>query len=80
VPLVSSALRKRQEGQPQEVVQISWRAQTRLHGRYRRLLGRGKERNRVIVAVARELIGFVWEVWQAVPPGDASAPDAAVAA
>ena len=65
-PYVSKALQRRQVGQPLEVLRISWKAQTRLNGRYRRLLGRGKEKNRVAVAIARELLGFVWEILQVV--------------
>lgn len=65
-PSVGIALRRRQQGQPAEVIEISWRAQVRLNGRYRRLLARGKERNKVITAIARELLGFVWEIMQVV--------------
>lgn len=65
-PYVSQTLRRRQAGQPAEVVQISWRAQTRLNSRYRRFLGRGKEKNRAVVAVAREMLGFIWEILQVV--------------
>lgn len=65
-PSVGIALRRRQQGQPADVIEISWRAQVRLNGRYRRLLARGKERNKVITAIARELLGFVWEIMQVV--------------
>jgi hypothetical protein len=33
-----------------------------LHRRYRRLLGRRLQRNKAIVAIARELCGFIWEL------------------
>ena len=41
---------------------IAWKAQHRLHRRYKRLCARGKNRQRMIVAVARELCGFVWAI------------------
>jgi transposase len=61
-PKVSKELSRRQEGQPQEVRAISWRAQNRLHHRYTRLLGRRLQRNKAMVAIARELCGFIWEL------------------
>lgn len=51
---------KRQDGQSRDVRDIAWKAQVRLCGRYRRLRARGKEPNKVVIAVARELAGFVW--------------------
>jgi len=45
---------------------VADRAQQRLHRRYRRLLERGKPHNKVVAAVGRELVGFVWAVLQ--PP------------
>jgi len=61
-PKVSKELSRRQEGQPAQVRAISWRAQNRLHRRYRCLLGRRLQRNKTIVAIARELCGFIWEL------------------
>ena len=46
---------------------ISWKAQTRLCSRYRKLLARGKRVQVVVTAIARELLGFVWEMAHAVP-------------
>ena len=40
----------------------------RLCSRYRRLSARGLNRNKIIVAVARELSGFVWALGQQVKP------------
>jgi len=65
-PRVSRTLRKRQEHVSEKVKQISWTAQDRLNGKYRRLVGRGKPKNKAIVAVARELLGFVWAIGQEV--------------
>jgi transposase len=61
-PKVSKELSRRQEGQAQEVRAISWRAQNRLHRRYTRLMARRLQRNKAIVAIARELCGFIWEM------------------
>ncbi len=61
-PKVSAHLSRRQEGQSREVRAISWRAQHRLHHRYTRLLARHLQRNKAMVAIARELCGFIWEL------------------
>jgi len=59
-PKVSKELSRRQEGQPDSVRQLSWKAQNRLHLRFMKLLGRRLQRNKAKVAVARELCGFIW--------------------
>lgn len=61
-PYVSTMLRKRQEGQSEAVKEIAWKAQHRLHQRYRRLVGRGKAKNKAVTAVSRELLGFMWAI------------------
>jgi transposase len=61
-PCLGPALRKRQAGLSDEVKAIAWKAQHRLHGRYYRLLGRGKHKNKAATAVARELLGFIWAI------------------
>jgi len=61
-PARSPGLQRRQVALAPEVVAIAWQAQVRLHGRYRRLLGRGKVKQQVITAVARELLGFMWAI------------------
>lgn len=53
-------LRKRREGQPARVVAIAERAHVRLSRRYRAMTTRGKPHNKVVVAIARELVGFLW--------------------
>ena len=63
-PKVSKELSKRQEGLSREVRAVSWRAQERLHRRFWRLLKRGVHRNKVVIAIARELTAFVWELAQ----------------
>jgi transposase len=66
-PKVSKELSRRQEGQPQEVRAISWKAQNRLHRRFARLSARRLQRNKAIVAIARELCGFIWELLRRQP-------------
>jgi transposase len=61
-PTLSTAIRRRNEGLPARVQAIAWKAQHRLHGRYKRLLGRGKTKQQTITALARELSGFVWAI------------------
>jgi transposase len=61
-PAVGGALRKRQATLSDEVKAISWKAQLRLHARYRKLLGRGKCQQHVVTAVGRELLGFIWAI------------------
>ncbi len=65
---ISRVLQVRQEGQPAAVRDIAWRAQLRLCDRYRRLSARGVQHNKVCVAIARELLGFVWDIGQQVAP------------
>ncbi len=60
-------LLRRQRGLPEDVRQIAWKAQVRLCTRYRRLSARGKQVQTVVTAVARELIGFLWDIWHQVP-------------
>lgn len=45
-----------------EVREIAWKAQVRLTARYRKLIARGKKATVVCVAIARELVGFMWSV------------------
>lgn len=59
-PAVKGELKKRQEGQPTNILGISWKAQNRLHKKYYRLLGRGKASGKAVTAIARELAGFIW--------------------
>jgi len=57
---VGPKLRERQAGQPQRVLTIADEAQRRLTARFQRLVARGKNTNKVIIAIARELVGFLW--------------------
>jgi len=61
-PSIQGALRKRHDGQSDEVKAIAWKAQHRLHSRYRKLSLSGKNHQRVVTAISRELVGFVWAI------------------
>jgi transposase len=61
-PGVGPALRKRQEGVPEEIKEIAWKAQIRLSKRYARLAAAGKDQRKIITAVGRELLGFIWAI------------------
>ena len=63
----SVAIQARAKSVSQEIQDLSWKAQKRLCGRYRLLETRGKLKVQVCTAIARELVGFIWAVGQAVP-------------
>ena len=65
-PNVSPSLRARHRRVPPALVELDRRAQVRLHARYRHLAGRIGT-NKTVIAVARELAGFVWATGQLVP-------------
>jgi transposase len=50
---------------PPAVREIAWKAQSRLSGRYRALVRRGKLKTVAVTAVAREFAGFIWAVARA---------------
>ncbi len=77
-PKVSAPLSYRQEGLSREIRALSWRAQERLHRRFHRLSLRGVHHNKVVVAVARELCAFIWELARVVAHPKAEGPAAAV--
>jgi transposase len=61
-PSLCAAARQRQADSSAEVREIAWKAQQRLCSRFRRLSGKGKLRQKVVTAIARELLGFVWAI------------------
>jgi transposase len=65
---VGRPLQMRQESLPAGVREISWKAQVRLCKRYRRLLARGKTKQVIVTAIARELVGFIWAIAKEVKP------------
>lgn len=63
-PGPSPRIRARRAGQPETVLTIARRADIRLSQKYRRLVARGKRPSQAVIAVARELAGFVWAIGQ----------------
>lgn len=61
-PCIGTKLAARQKNASQDVKEIAWKAQHRLHRRYCRLLAKGKTKQKVVTAVARELLGFIWHI------------------
>ena len=61
-PAIGTTLRVRQRGLSEEIKTIAWKAQHRLHTRYRRLVAKGKPKGQVVTAVGRELLGFIWAI------------------
>lgn len=65
---VSPVIARRQVDLPKAVTDIAWTAQTRLCSRFRRLAARRVPHNKIVVALARELCGFVWAIAREVTP------------
>ena len=61
-PAIGPRLRKRQEGVSEPIKEIAWKAQVRLTKRYARLAAAGKDQRKIITAVGRELLGFIWAI------------------
>jgi transposase len=61
-PRVSPVIATRQDELPKVITDIAWAAQLRLHSKFKRLLARRVLKNKAVVAVARELAGFVWAI------------------
>jgi len=65
--VVRRELAERRKGCPKEVIQIAKKAQARLHRKYLRMISKNKLPQVTVVAVARELAGFVWAIGQHIP-------------
>lgn len=61
-PAVGPGLRKRHASLDAAVLAVAWKAQHRLHARYRSLTARGKTPQTAITALGRELLGFIWAI------------------
>jgi hypothetical protein len=46
----------------EEAKKIAWKAQQRLHKRYQAFAARGKNKNQIVTALGRELLGFIWAI------------------
>jgi transposase len=65
---VTQIIRDRLEGLPEPIRNVAWKAQIRLSARYRKLTAAGKPAPKVVVAIARELVGFIWAIARMVEP------------
>lgn len=65
---VTQIIRNRLASLPEPIRAIAWKAQVRLSARYRRLIAAGKPTPKVVVAIARELVGFIWAIARLVEP------------
>jgi transposase len=61
-PALTRTIRERNEPLSTTVRAVAWKAQHRLHGRYVRMLARGKNKQQTVTAVARELAAFAWDI------------------
>ena len=63
-PNVTGFLLRRQKSLAisDEVKQIAWKAQHRLHKRYQAMSARGKNKNQIVTALGREILGFIWAI------------------
>jgi transposase len=83
-PRVSPIIAIRQDQLPKAITDIAWKAQLRLNAKFKRLVARRVMKTKAVVAVARELAGFVWAIgcevqnsgWQGfkIEPASAAAP------
>jgi len=64
---VSTDLQKRHENLSKELIDIAWKAQVRLCARYQYLTKRGKNGKVIKVAIAREMLAYIWEITQEIP-------------
>jgi transposase len=63
-PWIGGFLLRRQQGLAlsQEVKDMAWKAQWRLHTRYKKFAAAGKKKPQIVTAVGRELLGFIWAI------------------
>ena len=61
-PAISARMLKRQEELPKAIRDIAWKAQLRLCKRFTHLSAQRKHRNKIVTAIARELVGFMWNI------------------
>jgi transposase len=65
--VTSSDLLARRKGCPTEAVKIARKAQDRLTNKFWRMTSKGKKQPVVVVAIARELAGFIWSMSRCFP-------------
>jgi transposase len=67
-PMPGRAIKARRKDQPQEIVAIAEKCEKRLNSKFYRLTSRHKKSTVAVVAVARELLGFIWAIGQIAHP------------
>jgi transposase len=66
---VTQIIRDRLNGLPEPTRNVAWKAQVRLSVRYRKLIAAGRQAGvKVVVAIDRELVGFIWAIARTVEP------------
>jgi transposase len=65
---ITQMIHQRLAGVPEPIRNIAWKAQLRLSARYRKRIAAGKPAPRVVVAIARELVGFIRAIAGMVEP------------
>ena len=70
---VSKTLKARRKDQPTWAIDIAERAQVLLSKRYRHLVERGKASPTAVMAVVRELVGFLWAMLRQVQENERKA-------
>jgi transposase len=68
-PSVGAQHAARQKEASAAVKEMAWKAQHRLHARYSKLMAKGKTKQKVVTAVGRELLGFIWAIGVEVEQG-----------
>jgi transposase len=68
-PAISARVLKRQEELSKEIREVAWKAQLRLCPRFNHLSAQHKQRNKIVTAIARELVGFMWAIARCVAQG-----------
>lgn len=61
-PRLNQRQKQLQQDLPPKVAEMAWAAQERLHRRFWALTNKSKPSPKVIAALARELVGFVWAI------------------
>jgi transposase len=61
-PRVSAVIAARPNEVPTPITDIAWKAQLRLNAKFKRLVARRVLKTKAVVAVARELVGFIWAI------------------
>jgi transposase len=65
---VSRIILERTEHLPEPIRAVGWKAEVRLCRRYRHPMATGKAAPKVVTAIARELVGFIWAIARMVEP------------